>query len=547
MFINTSSRNSDDMSMSRSESSSEETSYTSDGSQSSLSTLYDTQHRESSIPEKLNTPATAAAANRRWEDEEADVGLRSSEKDAYRYHAVGGSSSSSSPSANGRRGSASGSALDRRRFTCLRNCFIRLLAAHARLLIIVSIFICGFVLGVFHPSYLSVYTRRPETFDHRVSYLPSRLSPPPPSSSELDYFGLVNEAEQLVRSGRRKADVVGREDVAGAEKIPNIVHYVYGLKQSKGDSIEEFPYYAYLGMRSALISLRPEKIMFHCINEPQGYWWDQVKNWEGWIDETDRSSDEPNGRRKGLVEVVPARQFDTVGKSKRPVENYAHKADILRLEVLLKYGGIYLDIDMFVLKSFRDERLLMYDTVMGMEALDLNLFHGPRSDDEMAPKGLCNAVILAKKNSEFLRLWLDAYETFEDNWWTEHSVKLPWLLARLHPTMITVLSERALFWPLWSSDHIDAVYVKDEYSFEASGQLGYHLWESKAESYLTTLEPASVKEMDTSFKKMASKFQAPGEEERWNAHLAHVEKEKREREAAKSRAKARAAAHRQGS
>lgn len=512
--------------MSRSES--EETSYTSDGSQSSLSTLYD-PHADVGTSEKHKTSPRAAPAS--WEDEEADVGLP--EKDGYRYHSL----DAGTPI---RRGSGT---LDRRRLCCLRNSAWRWLTTHARILLVAAVFVCGFVIGIFYPSYLSVYTRRPETFDHRVSFLPTRLTPAPPSTAELAQFGLSNQAEDLLRKGERQADLAGREDIAGAEKIPNIVHYVYGLKAPRGGdgAAEEFPYYAYLGMRSALVSLRPDKIMFHCIKEPQGYWWDQVKNWEGWIDETDRTTDEPNGRRKGLVEVVPAREFETVGKSNRPVHNYAHKADILRLEVLLEYGGIYLDIDTFVFKSFRDERLLMHDTVMGMEARHLSLLHGIHSDDEMTPKGLCNAVILAKKGSEFLRIWLDAYETFEDDWWTEHSVKLPWLLARLHPTMITVLSERALFWPLWSSDHIDAVYVKDEYSFEASGQLGYHMWESKAEPYLTDLTPAAIKERNTSFKRMASGFQAAGEEERWNAHVAHVEKEKREREASRSRARTRGA------
>jgi hypothetical protein len=99
-------------------------------------------------------------------------------------------------------------------------------------------------------------------------------------------------------------------------------------------------------MRSAMTVLKPEKVMFHCRYEPTGYWWDQVLNWEGWIDENE------DGKRKGLVEVVPAREVEYVGAGKRPVKHvstrvgesrgflnitllaqYAHKADIIRLEV----------------------------------------------------------------------------------------------------------------------------------------------------------------------------------------------------------------------
>ena len=48
---------------------------------------------------------------------------------------------------------------------------------------------------------------------------------------------------------------------------------------------------------------------------------------------------------------------------------------------------------------------------------------------------------------------------------------MPWTVAKLYPTTVTVLSERAFFWPLWSDDHIYAVYGSTEYDFEASGQL----------------------------------------------------------------------------
>ena len=36
--------------------------------------------------------------------------------------------------------------------------------------------------------------------------------------------------------------------------------------------------------------------------------------------------------------------------------NYAMKSDILRLEILYKYGGIYVDIDSTALRSFGKER-----------------------------------------------------------------------------------------------------------------------------------------------------------------------------------------------
>lgn len=75
----------------------------------------------------------------------------------------------------------------------------------------------------------------------------------------------------------------------------------------------DFPYFAYLAMRSALTVLKPDRVLFHCIREPQGYWWDRVINWEGWIDEM--------GIKRGMVEVHQARQVTEIGSEKRPVRH----------------------------------------------------------------------------------------------------------------------------------------------------------------------------------------------------------------------------------
>lgn len=95
--------------------------------------------------------------------------------------------------------------------------------------------------------------------------------------------------------------------------------------------------------------------------------------------------------------------------------------------------------------------------------------------------------------------------------------EMPWTLAKLYPTRVTVLSDRAFFWPLWSEDHIHAVYGSTGYDFEASGQLAYHAWESVAKKYLIALDPSTINTIDTSFTRMVRKFREPGEERRWKA------------------------------
>ena len=270
-----------------------------------------------------------------------------------------------------------------------------------RLLPSVLLLALGIFIGTRYPSFLSVYTRRPAELP---SYLPVTL-PPPPSSLDPPISTLP----------------------APLEPIPNIVHYVFGLDTS--DAQPDFPYFAYLAMRSAMMTLSPDRVLFHCIREPQGYWWDRVKGWEGWQDES--------GVKRGMVEVLPARDVSSIGRNRRPIHHvrlaatirvvhadcqYAHKADIIRLEVLQQYGGVYLDIDTFVLRPFAPLSLYSYDTVLGMEARILNFFRGPRSDNEMDPKGLCNAIIISRPNAVFVDRWLESYEGFDETKWTEHSV-----------------------------------------------------------------------------------------------------------------------------
>ncbi len=62
-----------------------------------------------------------------------------------------------------------------------------------------------------------------------------------------------------------------------------------------------------------MMVLKPDRVMFHCVREPQGYWWDRVLGWEGWIDE--------HGIRRGMVEIKRAREVDYIGASQRPVHH----------------------------------------------------------------------------------------------------------------------------------------------------------------------------------------------------------------------------------
>lgn len=140
-------------------------------------------------------------------------------------------------------------------------------------------------------------------------------------------------------------------------QIPPYVHYVYGLSPTFGG--RPFAFMQYLCMMSALRVLKPEVIYFHHVYEPSGWYWDQWK----------RAVSESGTTRLELV-----KQRDVTEVFGNPVEHFAHKADVLRLEVLRDYGGVYLDVDVLVIKGEHLAELLVLDPFFSSGASDANRF-----------------------------------------------------------------------------------------------------------------------------------------------------------------------------
>ncbi|ORY35552.1 hypothetical protein BCR39DRAFT_510716 [Naematelia encephala] len=315
------------------------------------------------------------------------------------------------------------------------------------------------------------------TSNPRGTYTPSpfriptfQFLPPPPSPPRPDYLPAP--------LAPKKRDM----------KVPNSVHYVYGLKTPPGgdERGEELPYYAYLAMRSAMLNLKPEKIYFHYQYLPSGPWWDLIA---------------PN------LELIKTQVPDEVHG--RKISHFAHKADVLRLLAMKWSGGIYLDIDIYIVKSFDD--LLYYETTMGMEASPDSRRHA------LDPEGLCNAIIISAPNSTFIDRWIESYATFDEHVWAHHSVVVPWEIARRHPDEVQVLSERAFFWPMWHGEEIQYTHERDDYDFRGTGQYAYHAWESLAMKYLGNLNPKSIREENNSFNRLVRPFIGPNDDEVYDA------------------------------
>ncbi|KAI9322299.1 hypothetical protein BX666DRAFT_1829521, partial [Dichotomocladium elegans] len=151
----------------------------------------------------------------------------------------------------------------------------------------------------------------------------------------------------------------------------------------------------------------------------------------------------------------------------RPVSHFAHRADVVRLEALLEFGGIYFDLDLFALKPI--DHLLDEEFVMGQEGIG-------------GSSGLCNAMMMARPNARFLQRYYATYATFDYTQWNYHSVILPAKLAPHFSDEITVLGHKAFFWPLWDAAGLRTLFLQKSYDF--ADNLGTHIWESPAKKHL---------------------------------------------------------------
>lgn len=256
--------------------------------------------------------------------------------------------------------------------------------------------------------------------------------------------------------------------------IPNIFHFVYGFKKQT----EDFELYKYLSIKSAIDINKPTKVYFHYKYEPIGKYWEKIKPY------------------LTLEYVEPPSEI--YGND---LLHYAHQADVIRLQKLQKYGGIYLDIDTICLKSFNDLRV--YDFVIGIQ--------GNNNNSEIY--GLCNAVMLSKPQSEFVIEWIDTYTTFRskgrDEYWDEHSVLMPLKLAYKYTNKIKILDNNVFYNPLWYNIH-DILFNEkiniDEYKKLVNNNYCIHLWDTYTNEYLSKLTCEDILNTNTLYNIFTRKF-----------------------------------------
>ena len=201
--------------------------------------------------------------------------------------------------------------------------------------------------------------------------------------------------------------------------VPCIVHQIYDYQAPN--------YFLYLSLMAVHRYIRPERHILW-VNDEGRY---RKSHWESWQQKASPFSWEAN-----LTAMFRSRQIEVQllsfplnppGNASILVSNKAHRSDFVRMDVLLKMGGVYLDTDAFPIDSLTELRRFNFSLGFDNIVADAN-----------APKKLNNGVILSAPDAPFLRVWSNSYADFDPTSWDFHSSVLPWKLAAANPDLVHV-------------------------------------------------------------------------------------------------------------
>ena len=183
---------------------------------------------------------------------------------------------------------------------------------------------------------------------------------------------LLTNNDNLDQTLKKNIEDILREKYPKSEfdEIPKIIHLLFF-----GET--EFMSYHYKCIKSMIDNMPNHQIIIYNNIEPIGnkYWENIIKY--------------PSVK---IEKLIPPSSFDGFD-----LKHFQYKADVVRIEKLYEYGGIYLDIDMLIFKNFESIFQSKHDFYISKE----------NSEND----GLINAFIASKPKNEFLKIWLDSFKT----------------------------------------------------------------------------------------------------------------------------------------
>jgi len=148
----------------------------------------------------------------------------------------------------------------------------------------------------------------------------------------------------------------------------------------------------------------------------------------------------------------------------KEAKSYAQKSDIMRYEILYRYGGVYLDIDIELYKNI--EPLLTNDLVICKEDMFTNIH-------------ICNAFIACTKHNPNLKRCVDGISKIDFN--KPINFASGPMYFRKHIVMnknVTILDTNVLYPVHWLTHKIYMLFGKPNYkkSMFSDETYGIHQW-----------------------------------------------------------------------
>ncbi|MCJ1279304.1 hypothetical protein MMC21_007128 [Puttea exsequens] len=225
--------------------------------------------------------------------------------------------------------------------------------------------------------------------------------------------------------------------------IPNIVHFVHVYPSGpKVDFHHAFRHF--IAVYSAYHYLKPETIYIHTNVE------------QHIIDEALNSNTNPITQAIANLPNVKFNHHNTSDVTSKGVQitTLQHQADFMRTDVLVRYGGIYLDNDAYVLRDLKPLRRMGFETVFGTQD----------------GYNMCNAVMFSTPKNKVMKAFRALQDGIYDGGWSTIGGDLLTTLTKefQEPHQCMIMAKE-VFFPLdWMRNGITTIYQSHNETNEES-------------------------------------------------------------------------------
>ena len=257
-----------------------------------------------------------------------------------------------------------------------------------------------------------------------------------PSLRASDYQYSISNTERSCRETRDHAQnpLTGHR-FQKPQSIPNVIHFVRLVEEPNFNPTLDFSFHHFVAIYSAHFHMQPETIYIHTNIE------------EHLIKQSLKNSTNLYTRAINKLSNVKYNYHSPPNTTTKGIgiNNLPHRSDFVRTAMLEKFGGIYLDDDVYLLREMHSLRHSGYDNVIGKQA-----------DGKS-----CNAVIMSSPGNKMISAYNALQDSIYDGGWETHSVFLLTALARefaAESNQVLIVPQDTFFPLSWRKPDLETLY-----------------------------------------------------------------------------------------